>query len=90
MRRTHRRGRKNVFKRLLIHVAGFNLSLVLRQQLGAGTPPGLTAAKTALQRLGERLFGVLTPRGWTRHHFLCPMAPRALRIKPPDPLPLAA
>lgn len=38
MRRTHLRGNRNILKRLLIHVAAFNLSLILRQQLGVGTP----------------------------------------------------
>ena len=38
MRRTHLRGHQNILKRLLIHVAAFNLSLILRQQLGVGTP----------------------------------------------------
>ena len=90
MRRTHLRGRKNVLKRLLIHVGGFNLSLVLRQKLGAGTPRGLTAAKKALERLAERLFGVLTPRRGTRHDFFGPIGLPALRIEPPDPFPLAA
>ena len=41
MRRTHLRGHENILKRLLIHVAGFNLSLILRQQLGLGTARGL-------------------------------------------------
>ena len=41
MRRVHLRGRKNILKRLLIHVAGFNLSLVLRLKIGKGTPRGL-------------------------------------------------
>ena len=41
MRRLHLRGRKNILKRLLIHVAGFNLSLVLRLMIGKGTPRGL-------------------------------------------------
>ena len=38
MRRTHRRRHDNILKRLLVHVAGFNLSLVFRKLLGAGTP----------------------------------------------------
>jgi transposase len=38
MRRLHLRGRENVWKRQLIHVGAFNLSLVFRQNLGAGTP----------------------------------------------------
>lgn len=38
MRRTHLRKHENILKRLLIHVAGFNLSLVFRKMLGAGKP----------------------------------------------------
>ena len=40
MRRVYMRGRENVWKRLLIHLGGFNLSLVMRQLLGKGTPRG--------------------------------------------------
>ena len=52
MRRTHLRGRENILKRLLIHVGTFNLSLIFRRMLGAGTP----------RELGNRLglfFGFL-------------------------------
>ena len=55
MRRTHLREHPNILKRLLIHAAGFNLSLVLRKILGVGTArglQGLTAA--ALRRLAAR------------------------------------
>jgi transposase len=38
MRRCHLRGRENILKRQLAHVSAFNLSLVMRQLLGAGTP----------------------------------------------------
>ena len=38
MRRVFLRGRKNVLKRVLIHVGALNLSLVMRQLLGKGTP----------------------------------------------------
>ncbi len=38
MRRTHVRGHENIAKRLLIHVAGFNLSLLMRQAFGVGKP----------------------------------------------------
>ena len=38
MRRCHLRGRDNILKRQLIHVGAFNLSLILRTLLGAGTP----------------------------------------------------
>ncbi len=38
MRRVHLRGLENVSKRQLIHVSAFNLSLIFRTTLGAGTP----------------------------------------------------
>jgi Transposase DDE domain. len=38
MRRCHLRGHENILKRQLIHVGAFNLSLILRKVLGAGTP----------------------------------------------------
>jgi len=38
MRRVFLRGRENVLKRQLIHIGAFNLSLIFRQILGAGTP----------------------------------------------------
>ena len=41
MRCVHLRGRDNVLRRVLIHLGGFNLSLVMRQGLGKGTPRGL-------------------------------------------------
>ena len=41
MRRTHLRGHGNILKRMLVHVGGFNLSLVMRKVLGRGTPRGL-------------------------------------------------
>jgi hypothetical protein len=52
MRRVHLRGRGNIIKRLLIHVGGFNLSLIMRQLFGYGTPRGLS---DALARARERL-----------------------------------
>jgi transposase len=48
MRRVHLRGRENVSKRQLIHVGAFNLSLILRQTLGAGTPRELRNRRTQL------------------------------------------
>jgi len=38
MRRTWLRGRENVHKRYLVHVAGHNLGILMRLLLGAGTP----------------------------------------------------
>jgi transposase len=41
MRRTHLRFHYNIAKRMLIHVAGFNLGLLMRKRFGIGTPRGL-------------------------------------------------
>ena len=41
MRRLHLRGRQNIFKRLVVQAGAFNLSLILRQLIGKGTPRGL-------------------------------------------------
>jgi transposase len=38
MRRVYLRGRENILKRQLLHVGAFNLSLIFRKTLGAGTP----------------------------------------------------
>jgi len=38
MRRAWLRGRENLHKRYLIHVAGFNLGVLLRAMFGQGTP----------------------------------------------------
>src|SRR5882672_106053 len=51
MRRTHLRGHPNILKRLLSHVAGFNLGLVMRQLIGLGTPRGLQGRLTAVLAL---------------------------------------
>jgi len=45
MRRTHLRGHENILKRQLVHVGAFNLSLVLRKLVGAGTPRKLRNAR---------------------------------------------
>ena len=50
MRRTHLRKHNNILKRLLIHAAGFNLSLILRRLLGFGTARGLQDLATRLAR----------------------------------------
>ena len=48
MRRTHLRGHRNILKRLLLHVAAFNLSLILRREIGVGTPRGLEDLRNRL------------------------------------------
>ena len=66
MRRCHLRGRDNILKRQLVHVGAFNLSLILRQLLGAGTPRELR------NRLGTRILQVfLLLSRWNTHHRSC-------------------
>ena len=48
MRRAWLRGRENVHKRYLIHVAGFNLSILMRALYGQGTPREAAEALYAL------------------------------------------
>ena len=55
MRRSQLRGRENTHKRYLIHVAGHNLSLLMRQLFGAGTP------KEAAARPNTTIFALITP-----------------------------
>jgi hypothetical protein len=57
MRRTWLRGRENVPKRYLIQVAAYNLGLVMRALLGAGTP------KAAAARGGGLLWLVASTAG---------------------------
>jgi len=62
MRRCTLHGRKNILKRLLIHVGAFNISLVLRQMLGAGTPRELKNRATSLAfRVIQRLINLYRP-----------------------------
>ena len=56
MRRTHLRGHANILKRLLIHAAGFNLSLVMRALTGVGTPRGVQGVLRALLASLARLY----------------------------------
>ena len=47
MRRAWLRGRENLHKRYLVHVAGYNLGLIMRLLVGAGTPREFTARVAA-------------------------------------------
>ena len=73
LRRTHLRGRENVQKRYLVHVAGFNLGLMMRLMLGAGTPKELAAR-------GGILLWLFDPATGLAFHLILP--PEA----PPDPM----
>jgi len=49
MRHVWLKGHDNILKRLLIQVAGFNLGLLMRKAVGAGTPRGGGALKKAFE-----------------------------------------
>ena len=57
MRRAWLRGRENLHKRYLIHVAGYNLGLIMRLLTGAGTPREFRA------RVSACLAAAVTPAG---------------------------
>jgi hypothetical protein len=81
LRRTHLRGRERVQKRYLIHIAGFNLGLMMRLALGAGTPKELAA------RSGF-LFWLIDPTaGLVILHILPPEAPPGPQSSAPRPAP---
>ena len=44
MRRTYLRGNENIEKRYIVHIAGFNLGLLMRSVFGFGTPKGWAEA----------------------------------------------
>jgi len=85
MRRVHLRGRQNISKRLLIHVAGFNLSLILRRSLGVGKPRGLQGAREG------RLFLLFTYLLNAMGALLAPLCPglrNLLARRDNQPIPL--
>jgi transposase len=68
MRRTHLRGHTNILKRVLIHAGGFNLGLVMRHQIGLGTPRGLQGRSATIIAALLLLIGVVWRRSvaiWT-------------------------
>lgn len=62
MRRTHLREHPNILKRLLLHVAGFNLGLVMRHRFGIGKPRVLQGAKARWLRLFSAFLARLAAR----------------------------
>jgi transposase len=66
MRRVHLRRHPNILKRLLVHVAAFNLGLVMRKLWGRGTPRGLQGYAAALFSTFLRLLIEVwaSPRAW--------------------------
>ena len=68
MRRTHLRHHENIAKRLLVHIAGLNLALLMRTRFGVGKPrclqgraAALWAAIAALLRSLEHLWRQMWP-----------------------------
>jgi len=78
MRRVHLQGRQNILKRLLIHGAAFNLSLILRNVLRAGTPRGFgdlnTSLFAALRNAWLSFFAPSWLPGRNQADFLCKAA----------------
>jgi transposase len=70
LRRTHLRHHDNIAKRLLIHIAGFNLGVLMRTRFGVGKPrclqglvgPLLALCAAVIARLGD-LMTALSPTG---------------------------
>jgi transposase len=66
MRRTHLRHHPNIAKRLLVHIAGLNLALLMRTRFGIGKPrclQGLVARWVAFVAVLYDLIRMLTPSG---------------------------
>lgn len=71
MRRIHLRKHDNIAKRLLVHIAGFNLGLLMRKCFGVGKPRCLQGAPVAL---------------WAALIALLDIIASALRLPPRDAL----
>jgi len=61
MRRTHLRGHANILKRLLVHVGGFNLGLLMRHLVGIGKPRALQSARLAIFAAIWTCIGLVRP-----------------------------
>jgi len=59
MRRTHLRRHGNILKRLLVHVAGFNLGILMRDLIGRGTPREYAELRRELVSVILRLLDAL-------------------------------
>ncbi len=61
LRHVYLRGHPNILKRLLVHVCGFNLGLLMRQLTGVGTPRSLQGRAAAFREVLDRLRGLWRP-----------------------------
>jgi transposase len=73
MRRTYLRTHAKIIKRYIVHLAAFNLGLVMRSLLGAGTPRGVAER---LGSLAADLRDIVTRVGSLNHAHLRLLAPR--------------
>ncbi len=87
MRRTHLQTHARILKRLLVHVAGCNLGLVMRTRFGLGTPRGLQGLVLAFLRRWVRLVCDLwCDRGLARPSRQVFCSPSVIRYIPqPEP-----
>ena len=83
MRRVHLRGHPNILKRVLVHICGFNLGLLMRQLTGVGTPRSLqgraAAAFDALMASLSHLWTFVSP-SWARDALDQPDSSRVDRV----------
>ena len=89
MRRVHLPGYSNILKRVLVHVAGGNLGLLLRHLTGVGTPRGpqgrVVSAVWALIRRLVGLCGAVSSGSWRRFCQICRLHPRYRAVRPSSP-----
>lgn len=83
MRRAFLRGRENILKRYLVHVAGFNLSLVMRAIFGVGTPRELRGvARDLISALFALLRALLGLGSCPTHPTLLPVTAHGMERRP--------
>lgn len=78
--RTHLRGHEKILKRVLIHTAACNLSLLMRKLFGVGTPRGLQGLAALIASALALFLRLLGPS--TGHHRHERFASAALRLVP--------
>ena len=79
-------GHSNILKRLLVHVAGLNLGLLLRQAIGAGTPRGLRGGvASAVCGLIGAVCGPVERSGAALDAIPAPFGAGRRAIEPPTP-----
>src|SRR5438552_3645234 len=96
MRRVYLRGQANVLKRVLIHLGGFNLSLIMRRRFGKGTPRGWQGFSADALLMGLQFWIAILARCTGKHiaanapiftcrarHHCCPVRGAVTKLLPP-------